>query len=112
MTECTEKLTQDIVRATWEGSHAAQKKDVAWIAALSMSSQVGEQAPDCSLLPKISHNELIKSQRKDSVMSKVKKLKEDNMIPDDKTRKEVTGATRKLLYERNRLHLEDGLLYS
>lgn len=31
---CTEELSQNVLHATWDGSRAAQKKDVAWIVAL------------------------------------------------------------------------------
>lgn len=35
---CTEELSDDVVHATWNGSQAAESKDVAWVAALNTSS--------------------------------------------------------------------------
>lgn len=45
------------------------------------------------------------------MISKIVKMKEDVKIPDEGMKKEVTGASRKLLYEWNKLLFEDGCLY-
>ncbi|KAJ7986951.1 hypothetical protein DPEC_G00333700 [Dallia pectoralis] len=45
---CTEELSNEAVRATWDGSQAAERKDVAWVAALNMCSRI---LPSTSLLP-------------------------------------------------------------
>lgn len=36
---CTNGCTEDMVRAVWDGSKVAKGKDVAWVAALNISSQ-------------------------------------------------------------------------
>lgn len=38
MGTCTEELSQDMLHATWDRGRVAQKKDVAWMAALYTSS--------------------------------------------------------------------------
>lgn len=111
VTECTEDLSSEIVQAVWDGTHVAKKKDVAWIAALSISSIDTDQPSQCSLLPKISKAELSRAQREDPVISKIVKMKEDVKVPDADMKKEVTGAARKLLCEWNKLLLENGCLY-
>lgn len=54
--ECMEEFSQDAEHATWQESKAAMQKDVAWIAALNLSSQdTSHLFP--SVLPVISHSE-------------------------------------------------------
>ncbi|KAL6486260.1 hypothetical protein MHYP_G00056520 [Metynnis hypsauchen] len=106
---CTEELSQEVVRATWEGSGAAQRKDVAWIAALNMSA-ITPCEPSTSL-PTISREELIKAQREDPGIKEVLELKEAGTVLHRDARRPQNGAARKLLYEWNKLYFEDGLLY-
>lgn len=108
--KCTEELSQDVLHATWEGSRAAQKKDVAWIAALYTSSADVIPQPH-SLLPEISREELAKAQREDPGIGEIMKLKEVNNVLTDEVRRSVSGLTRKLLHEWSQLHLENGVLY-
>lgn len=70
MTTCTEELSQDVLHATWEGSRAAQRKEVAWIAALYTSSLDLSPQPRV-LLPEISHEELAKAQQEDPAIGEV-----------------------------------------
>ncbi|KAI5630534.1 hypothetical protein C0J50_7585, partial [Silurus asotus] len=108
--KCTKELSQDVLHATWEGSRAAQKKDVAWIAALYTSSADVLSQPH-SLLPEISREELAKAQREDPGIGEIMTLKEVNDVLTDEVRRSVSGLTRKLLHEWNQLHLENGVLY-
>lgn len=107
---CTEELSQDVLHATWDGSRAAQKKDVAWIAALYASS-VDEMPQSHSVLPGISHEELAKAQRDDPGIGEIIRLKEINNVITEEIKRSVSGLTRKLLHEWGRLHLENGILY-
>ncbi len=43
--ECTEELPTSVVQTAWEGSHVSGDKDVAWIAALYMSTAKEELQP-------------------------------------------------------------------
>lgn len=99
-----------MLHATWEGSRAAQKKDVAWIAALYTSSADVIPQPH-SLLPKISHKKLAKAQREDPGIGEMMTLKEVNNVLTDEVRRSVSGLTCKLLHEWSQLHLENRILY-
>ncbi|KAJ8007769.1 hypothetical protein DPEC_G00097640 [Dallia pectoralis] len=107
---CTEELSNEAVRATWDGSQAAERKDVAWVAALNMCSPDPPPQPHC-YLPAISHDDLVKAQREDQAIGKIMELKESNTTLTEDIRQTVSGATRKLLHEWSKLRLEDGLLY-
>lgn len=107
---CTEEFSNEAVRATWEGSQAAERKDVAWVATLNMCSPDPPPQPH-SHLPAISHDELVKAQREDQAIGKIIELKESNTKLTDNVRQTASGATRKLLHEWSKLQLEGGLLY-
>ena len=107
---CTEELSQEVLHATWDGSQAAKRKEVAWIVALYASSLDVIPQPRMTL-PEISHDELAKAQREDPAIGEVIRLKETNAVLTDATRKSVSGLTRKILHEWNQLHLEDEILY-
>uniref|UniRef100_A0A8C5HTJ4 Gypsy retrotransposon integrase-like protein 1 n=1 Tax=Gouania willdenowi TaxID=441366 RepID=A0A8C5HTJ4_GOUWI len=107
---CTEELSDEVLHATWEGGRAAQKKDVAWIAALCASSVDIIPQPH-SLLPEISQDELAKAQREDPEIGEVIKLKETNSVLTSEVRNSVGGLSRKLLHEWCQLYLENGVLY-
>ncbi|KAI7803024.1 hypothetical protein IRJ41_001725 [Triplophysa rosa] len=107
---CTEELSNEAVRATWDGSQAAERKDVAWVAALNMCSPEPPPQPHCHM-PAIGHDDLVKAQREDQAIGKIIELKESNTKLTDHIRQTVSGATRKLLHEWSKLQLEDGLLY-
>lgn len=71
MTECMEELTPEV---GWDGSKAAQKQDVAWVAALALAADTNLEPP--APLPTISHEDLSETQREDPVISEIIKLKE------------------------------------
>lgn len=106
---CTEEFSNEAVRATWDGSQAAERKDVAWVAALNMCSPDPPPQPHCHL-PAISDDDLVKAQREDQAIGKIE-LKESNTKLTDDIRQTVSGAIRKLLHEWSKLQLEDSLLY-
>lgn len=102
MAECTEGLTEEAVCAVWEGGRRAQQGDVAWVAALNLISQDQQHVEP---LQAISHNDLVREQRKDPIIGKVLNLKEMNMPEEE--RGKVDANTRRLLREWKRLHLRD-----
>ncbi len=105
--ECTEELPMGAIQAAWEGCHVSERKDVAWVAALYIS-MVDDRR---TVLPTIERNELIQAQRDDPVISQMRQWKEDNVTLTDEMRAGLTGISRKIMYEWNKLHLEGGLLY-
>lgn len=107
---CTEELPRDTILATWDGSRAAKQRDVAYVAVLDLAqNSLTLKSPE--LLPTISHDELMKSQRDDPVIGQAIRLKETSNTLTGDMRRGVTGPTRKLLHEWEKLHLKDGLLY-
>lgn len=107
---CTEELSNEAVRTTWDGSQVAEQKDVAWVAALNMRSS-DSHLQSHSHLPTISHDDLVSAQKEDQAIGKIVELKESNTKLTDDIRKTVNGDARKLLHEWSRLYFEDGLLY-
>ncbi|KAJ8007710.1 hypothetical protein DPEC_G00096990 [Dallia pectoralis] len=90
---CTEELSNEVVRATWDGSQAAERKDVAWVAALNMCSPDPPPQPHC-YLPAISHDDLVKAQREDQAIGKIMELKESNTTLTDDIRQTGNPAER------------------
>ncbi len=107
---CTKECAEDVVRAIWDGSKVAKQKDVAWVAALNISSQA-DSSPSFDHLNAISHDELVEAQRADEAISEMIKLKEAGTPLTDEIRKVASGATRRLFHEWGKLVLENGLLY-
>uniref|UniRef100_A0A8C4NM60 Gypsy retrotransposon integrase-like protein 1 n=1 Tax=Dicentrarchus labrax TaxID=13489 RepID=A0A8C4NM60_DICLA len=108
MAECSEELSEEAVCAVWEGSRRAQQGDVAWVAALNVTSN---SQPHIEPLQEINHDELVREQRKDPAIGKVMELKENDtpLTEDDKQRMDTHA--RRLLREWSRLHIENDLLY-
>ncbi|KAI5608507.1 hypothetical protein C0J50_6646 [Silurus asotus] len=109
--ECTEDLSLEVIQAIWDGTHAARKKDVAWIAALNMAHANMDQSSSAPLLPPVSKDELARAQRDDPVIFRIMEMKEKDKVPDEDSRRSVRGPARKLLREWSKLSLEDGCLY-
>lgn len=95
------------MHTTWQGSRAVEQKDMAWIAALNLSSQ-DNSYQSSSIIPAISPSELVKSQREDEATGLVVRLKDSGIVL---MRNKEKGPTRKLLYEWTKLRMENGLLY-
>ncbi|RXN26489.1 Retrovirus-related Pol poly from transposon [Labeo rohita] len=65
ITECTEELSIEIDKTTWEGTKAVEQKDVAWVAALNQAQEEQLEGDAGEVLGKLSHDELRKAQRLD-----------------------------------------------
>lgn len=89
----TEELSDEAVCASWDGGQVAERKDVAWVAALNISSSDAHQQPP-SHLPTISHDDLVRAQSEDQAISKIIDAK-----LTDEIRRTVSGAAQKLLHE-------------
>lgn len=66
---CTEELSDEAAHVAWDGSQAAKCKDVAWVAALNISS------PDLSQqlnLPTISHDDLVEALKENQAINQVR----------------------------------------
>lgn len=85
---CTEELSQEVVSATWEGTRAAQRKDVAWVAALLVSSHdviLQPRAP----LQEIKHDDLVQTQREDLMIGEIISFQELNVKLTEDIRKDL-----------------------
>lgn len=107
---CTEELPDKVVQATWDGSQAAERKDVAWVAVLNTTSSNLALQPQAKL-PTISHDDLVRAQKEDQSINQIRELKASNTKLADETRRSVRGVARKLLHEWSRLCLDNDLLY-
>ena len=107
---CTKECSEDVVCAVWDGSKVAKQKDVAWVAALNISSQA-DPSPPFDHLNTISHDELAEEQRADEAISELIKLKEAGTPLTDEIRKAASGATKRLFHEWGKLVMENGILY-
>ncbi|KAJ7992476.1 hypothetical protein DPEC_G00279080 [Dallia pectoralis] len=87
---CTEELSNEAVRATWDGSQAAERKDVAWVAALNMCSP----DPPLNLIVtcQLSAMMIWLRLREDQAIGKIMELKESNTTLTDDIRQTVSGA--------------------
>lgn len=110
ITACTEVLTEEVVRATWEGLQVDQDNDIAWVAALNARQEDVECLFGRRLMT-LDHSEVRAAQREDPVVGKVIELKESGgeMTPD--MMKTAKGGFKRLLYEWRKLDLQDGLLF-
>lgn len=93
---CTEEFTSDVVCAVWDGSRVAKQKDVAWVTALTISSQVSPNLSHDQLVT-ISHDELVQAQRKDDSIGEVIKLKEAGSLLTNEIRQRVSGGGQKII---------------
>lgn len=111
ITECTEELSSETVKATWEGSRAAEQQDVAWLAVLNQSQK---DIPKCGFhgfLEEINPDELRETQRKDLDIAEIIKLKESKAVLTSDTRSGARRAVKKLMHEWIKLCMEGGLLF-
>ncbi|KAL7853425.1 hypothetical protein AOLI_G00202690 [Acnodon oligacanthus] len=90
--EWKKELSQDVVQAAWKGSKVAEQRDMAWIAALHISSE-DKNSQLCTTLPPIGHDELVKAQREDQSHREVITVKEKNVAPTSDLRHRKKPAT-------------------
>ncbi|KAJ8009423.1 hypothetical protein DPEC_G00088720 [Dallia pectoralis] len=107
--ECTQKLSKETVRATWQGSRVAKVKDVAYVGALNLTR--GPEPPGMQPLSTVDHDELVKAQREDPAIGPLIKLKETKGVLSKEDRQGACGLLRKLMHEWGKLHIINNLLY-
>lgn len=107
--ECTEELNGDAIRAAWEGSEAAKKHDVAYVASLNLTQNSDSQ--NTMTLPSISQSELIRAQRQDVAINEIIKLKQSKAVLTNEDRRKGSVPVKRLMHEWGKLYIESGLLY-
>lgn len=114
--ECSEELNGDAIHAVWEGSEAAKKHDVAYVAALNLAQNSDSQAHTHSqitpmTLPAMSHSELIRAQGQDVAINEIIKLKQSKTVLTNEDRSKGSVPVKRLMHEWGKLCIESGLLY-
>lgn len=110
MKDHTETMSPEVVSAVWQGSKALQEGDVPWVAALQLEGGSAEVVPSASISSVPSEN-IRAAQQEESAISEVVSLKLQNWIPDKMDKRNMRKETRRLLYEWNKLEVDDGILY-
>uniref|UniRef100_A0A3B3QQY7 Gypsy retrotransposon integrase-like protein 1 n=1 Tax=Paramormyrops kingsleyae TaxID=1676925 RepID=A0A3B3QQY7_9TELE len=110
ISECTESLSQSAIQATWEGNMMFKDGDVAWVAALNLTT-VDTVTLHGQFTPVISPDELSRVQREDLMIGPVIKLKEAGKTVTPDVRRTAANDTMKLLREWHKLVLENNILY-
>ncbi|KAL1268479.1 hypothetical protein QQF64_033842 [Cirrhinus molitorella] len=103
--------SSEIIKTTWEGTRAAEQKDVAWVAALNQAQEDQLENDAGEVLGKLSHDELRKAQRLDTAIGEIIRMKESNARITNDMRHRASGPVKKLMHKWSRLYLEGGLLY-
>ena len=106
---CTEELNRDAIHAAWEGSEAAKRHDVAYVAAINLAQSTESQAKPS--LAAISQSELIQAQKRDTAISEIIRLKQTKTVLTNEDRNKAGGLVKRLLHEWGKLFIEGDLLY-
>ncbi|KAL4008811.1 hypothetical protein ACER0C_002663 [Sarotherodon galilaeus] len=92
------------------GTKLVQDDDVPWVAALQLNGDNGNAIPHNSVSG-IIPRDMRAAQQADPAIKEVISLKLRAWTPNEKEKKTMSKQTRRLLYEWNKLEVENGLLY-
>lgn len=106
----TEGMSSEVVSAVWQGSKAAYSNDVPWVAALQLSADDTDVVSSGSTTS-ITPSDIRTAQQNDPVIKEVVSLKLKGWTPSEKEKRTMSKQTRRLLYEWNKLVVENGVLY-
>uniref|UniRef100_A0A8C6LSZ5 Gypsy retrotransposon integrase-like protein 1 n=2 Tax=Nothobranchius TaxID=28779 RepID=A0A8C6LSZ5_NOTFU len=110
MNDHTETVSPEVVSAVWQGTKLVQDDDVPWVAALQLNGDDGNAVPHTSVSD-IIPRDITAAQQADPAIKEVISLKLRAWTPNEKEKKTMSKQTRRLLYEWNKLEVENGLLY-
>ncbi|CAI5671134.1 unnamed protein product [Oreochromis niloticus] len=110
MNDHTETVSPEVVSAVWQGTKLVQNDDVPWVAALQLNGDDGNAVPHNSVSG-IIPRDIRAAQQADPAIKEVISLKLRAWTPNEKEKKTMSKQTRRLLYEWNKLEVENGLLY-
>lgn len=108
MSEYTETVLPEVVSAVWQGSKAVQNNDVPWVAALQLSSNDNHEPTESVSIPP---KDIKTAQQEDESIKEVISLKLKGWTPNEKDKRTMSKQTKRLLYEWNKLEVDNGLLY-
>lgn len=110
MKEHTETMSPEFVSAIWQGSKAVQDSDVPWVAALQLDGGNADVVLPQSI-SKVTPENICAAQQEDTAIMEVVSLKLKNWTPNEKDKRNMRKETKRLLYEWNKLELDNGILY-
>lgn len=110
MEDHTESVSPEVVSAVWQGNKAAQNNDVPSVAILQLTCEDESVVPFNSV-SSITPTNIKDAQQRDTAIKEVVSLKLRGWTPNEKDKRTMCKQTRRLLYEWNKLHVENGLLY-
>lgn len=110
MKEYTESMSPELVSAVWQGNRAVQENDVPWVAALQLDGEEADVvSPDS--ISSVTPENIWAAQQEDSATKEVVALKLQNWTPNERDKRNMKKETRRLLYEWNKLVVDNGILY-
>lgn len=110
MKEHTETMSPEVVSAVWQGSRAAQDNDVPWVAALQLDGRDADALLQSSVLSVTPENICV-AQQKDPAIKETVFLKLQGWTPNERDKKNMRKQRKRLLFEWNKLVVDDGILY-
>ncbi len=110
MKEHTETMPPEVVSAVWQGSKAAQESDVPWVAALQLDGEnTGVVSPES--ISSVTPENICAAQQEDPASEEVVSLKLQSWTPNGGHKRNMGKETKRLLYEWNKLVVDNGILY-
>lgn len=110
MKDHTETVSPEVVSAVWQGNKATKSNDVPWVAALQLTDENDETDLPDSVMTIMPEN-IRAAQQEDTAIKEIVSLKQRDWSPNEKDKRNMCKETRRLLYEWNKLVVENGLLF-
>lgn len=108
--EHTESMSPELVSAVWQGIKAVQESDVPWVAALQLDGEDTDVLSPESI-SSVKPENVCAAQQEDSAIKEVISLKLQHWTPNERDKRNMGKETKTLLYEWNKLVVDDGVLY-
>ena len=111
MSECTEQCSPEALSVVFSTVETLKQQEVDWISVITCSPHVQELTAVNQPDVKVTQQELLQAQLRDSVISRVLQLKASGQKPDKSVMNRETVKTKQLLHEWRRLYVsQEGLL--
>lgn len=108
--EHTQSLSPETVSAVWQGSKVVKDDEVPMTAVLQLSHSREMDVPITNVAS-VTPEDLERAQQEDPAIGDILLKKQNGWIPNNKDKELMTPEGRRLLYEWNKLSVENGILY-
>lgn len=108
--EHTESVSPEVVSAVWRGTKAVHDNDVPWMAVLQLNRK-DESAGVTDSISSVTSENIRAAQQEDPAIKEVVSLKLNSWTPNEKEKRVMGRQTRRLLFEWNKLEVDNGILY-